>query len=430
MIRKTENRNTIKTFFLRCVIFIIFSLLVPEISPAEQKPPVLSPKTIGIAQFPSAQGDNAPSQNIPNLFDLISKGIENMFGENDIVAIKVTAGYTEQGYTNSFCLKALIEKILSRQGGFNGKIIIFDNTHEPAPDKQLKSGWAAEGNDKRHNGENLNSVIKSFQSTGKVYKITLEDVSINPDKWTVLKPDENGAVNLPEGKNGWIRYKVNIPQANRDVTLSVPVFRLPDGKIINLSANGGVYENGVKTEQQLKLIVAAPLSFHSRYAGVEGAVRAHLGLTELPGGADPKAGRFEDGSYNLHTLGYSDDNPQWVGTAVGIYIKKYLYPAVYMSFAEWSGFAGMFGAGTAQQTRVVGICADPVTLDYYMGKYFIYHADVKRLWNNPENDYAFGKTIKACNAQGVGTIDENEMTVLLYDADNPPTRVHGWELIQ
>ena len=428
--KKISKYRLLKWLFLGGSIFI-FSRIFPA-PPGSPSLSLASPRTIGMAQYPLARDDTAPEQNITNLFNLYSNGIEKIFGKNDLVAIKVSASFPEQGYTNSRCLRVLIEKILNRPGGFNGEIVIFDNIHRPNPDNDLSSGWAADvlKNNTRNNGENLNSLIKSFESTGKVFKVHLEDVAINPQKWVVLNPNSPQYPIPPEGKNGWIRHRVSIPNSGRDVTLSVPVFRLPNGKIINLSSDGGIYENGKKTSQPLKLIIATPLNYHSKYAGVEGAVRAHFGLIELPGGISQKEGHFEDGSLNLHTLGYTDNRPEWVGTAIGIYIKQYLYPALYICCAEWSGFAGTFGAGTAIQTKVVAICDDPVTIDYYLGKYVLFSCDKSRLWNNPENNFAFGRTLKACFQQGIGTIDENEMTVLLYDNDNPPTRVHDWIFIQ
>jgi hypothetical protein len=425
-------KNILHCVLYRVGIFALLSFLNLSLFAAEKNTLSINPFTIGMVQYLSAEGDSAPSQNVPNLFDLVFNGVENAFGADDIVAIKITASYPEQGYTNSNCLKIFIQQILNRKGGFNGKIVIFDNIHYPEPDKQSFSGWAAKASEgkTRHNGDNINSLIKEFENTNKVFKVHLEDASINPDNCLVLDPDDPKSLNLPKGKNGWFRYRVSIPNSGRDVTLSVPVFSLPDGTVINLSSNGGIYKNGEKTNQPLKLIIASPLNFHSRYAGVEGSIRAHFGLVELPGGTDIRTGHFEDGSLNLYTLGYPEEKPEWIGTAIGIYIKKYLYPATYICFAEWSGFAGMFGAGTAAHTKVIGICNDPVTLDYYMGKYVLFRADQRRYWNNPENDYAFGKMLKACFQQGIGTIDENEMTILLYDFDNPPTRVHDWIFIQ
>lgn len=429
---KIVQKAFFKNFLIIFAAILIFQLISLFVFAGDKSSSNLNPKTIGMAQFLSAQGDAAPEKNIPNLFDLVFNGIENFFGSEDIVAIKVTAAYPEQGYTNTNCLRVLIQQILNRKGGFNGKIVLFDNIHSPKPATDTSSGWAADisSGNTRHNGGNLNSLVKEFEKSGKVFKVYLEDVSVNPDKWVVIDKTSPDSISLPKDKNGWIRHRISIPNSGRDVTLSTPVFSLSDGTVIDLSSDGGIYKKGIKTEQKLKFIIASPLNYHSRYAGVEGAIRAHFGLVELPGGIDYKTGRFEDGSLNLFTLGYTEDKPEWIGTALGIYIKKYLYPATYLCFAEWCGYAGMFGAGTAAHTKVVGICNDPVTLDYYLGKYILFHEDQKRLWNNPENDYAFGKTLKACAAQGVGTIDENEMTILLYDNDNPPTRVHDWIFIQ
>jgi len=57
-----------------------------------------------------------------------------------------------------------------------------------------------------------------------------------------------------------------------------------------------------------------------------------------------------------------------------------------------------------QNTKTVGLCTDPVTLDYWMGKYVMYPAATSQSFMNPDNDSDLRKQLVACNSKGVGTL--------------------------
>lgn len=83
-----------------------------------------------------------------------------------------------------------------------------------------------------------------------------------------------------------------------------------------------------------------------------------------------------------------------------------------MTCAEYSGHASRTGEAT--QTQTVGLCADPVTLDYWMSKYVLYPCN-NAAYFNPDNDNNTRKTLLGCHSKGVGTLNEAEMTVHIKD---------------
>jgi hypothetical protein len=120
------------------------------------------------------------------------------------------------------------------------------------------------------------------------------------------------------------------------------------------------------------------------------------------------------GTYTLHTVGYDTSDPDAVGEAVGQLITQLVIPAFYLTCAEYTGYRGRT-ASTAAQTKTVGLCADPVTLDYWMCKYVMYPCATSQAFMNPDYDNNLRRTLAGCNATGVGTLDEAEMAVHLAD---------------
>ena len=69
----------------------------------------------------------------------LAGGIQAFVDYDDAVVLKPNGQWARQGYTHTECLKALIDVILDRPGGFSGEIIIAEHVHRtPA---QVASGY-------------------------------------------------------------------------------------------------------------------------------------------------------------------------------------------------------------------------------------------------------------------------------------------------
>jgi hypothetical protein len=104
-----------------------------------------------------------------------------------------------------------------------------------------------------------------------------------------------------------------------------------------------------------------------------------------------------------------------MGEAVGQLITQELKPAFYMTCAEYTGYRSRTDP-VAANTRTVGLCADPVTLDYWMCKHVMYPCATSQTFMNPDNDSNLRKALLGCHSKGVGTVNEADMSVSIYDA--------------
>jgi hypothetical protein len=136
-----------------------------------------------------------------------------------------------------------------------------------------------------------------------------------------------------------------------------------------------------------------------------GKWRLQLGIVEFAGAT----------GHSLHGVGYDAPiNPQAMGESVGQLITQILTPTFYLTCAEYTGYGGR-ESSLATQTKTVGLCADPATLDYWMCKYVMYPCATSQAFMNPDNDNHLRQALVGCNSKGVGTINESEMVVHLSD---------------
>jgi hypothetical protein len=191
----------------------------------------------------------------------------------------------------------------------------------------------------------------------------------------------------------------------RTIELSYPILRSSfSDKLIDLK--NGVWQGGAYTGQKVKLIFLPNLNNHGSfnsedYAGPTSALKTHIGIVDF--------GNLT--SYNLHGVGYNSPiSPQAMGESVGYLITQLLTPAFYMTCAEFTGHRSRTDPN-AVHTKTVGLCTDPVTLDYWMCKNVMYPCATSQAFMNPDNDNNLRKALVGCHSKGVGTITEAEMNV-------------------
>ena len=67
----------------------------------------------------------------------LAGGIQQFIAQDDVVVLKPNGQWPNQGYTHTQSMKALIDVILNRPGGFAGEIIITEHVHrdprKPSP---------------------------------------------------------------------------------------------------------------------------------------------------------------------------------------------------------------------------------------------------------------------------------------------------------
>ena len=335
----------------------------------------------------------------------LAGGIQQFIGYDDAVVLKPNGQWPLQGYTHTECMKALIDVILNRPGGFAGEVIIAEHVHRDATET-LASNYCwnmSSGYNRTNNWPDMNyfELVNDYHTRGipNVTAIPLLDSGVG-DFVAVAGPGD-----LSAGQHGWVRTTYTTTANGHTCRLSHPILRSAySSKLIDLK--NGVWEGGGYNGQQVKLIFLPTLNNHSYfghedYAGPTSALKCHLGIVEFAG----------SGGYTLHGVGYdSPISPQAMGETVGHLITQVLLPTFYLTCAEYTGYRSRTDP-TAAHTRTVGLCADPATLDYWMCKYVMYPCATSQTFMDPDNDNHLRQALIGCTSKGVGTIDETEMIV-------------------
>jgi hypothetical protein len=383
----------------------------------EQDPATPAPGTpstpTGVTRLPAGtvhvarNGD--PVAIVQAVLDLAG-GVAQLIGKDDFVVLKPNGQWSRQGYTHTLCIKALIDLILSRPGGFTGEIIIAEHVHRSPAD--IASGlycWNMPAGSARNNNwpdMNYMELVDSYHQSGfgQVNACPLYDVSSDSAHWAAV----SGPAQLADlaGKHGWVRLPTYRTTNGSSLTPSYAILRSPySGKLVDLSRTGGVWHNGAYTGQSVRLIFLPTLNNHGSnsedYAGITSAVKTHIG--------------FQEGT-SLHNVGYSStaslNRPDAVGEAVGHLLTTVFDPTFYLTCAVYTGHESRTGGATL--TRTAGLCRDPVTLDYWMCKNVLYPCRPVRYFD-PTQDNNTRRTLVACNGKGVGTLDESQMVVKQRD---------------
>jgi hypothetical protein len=324
------------------------------------------------------------------------------------VVLKPNGQWPNEGYTHTECIKALIDVILSRPGGFSGEIIISEHVHrDPVNAMSGDYCWNMSVDNRVNNWPDMNylELITDFQNRGFLNVTAGPLFESGQGNWEkVTGPDMVGS-----GKQGWVHASYTTAANGRTVELSYPILRSSySDKLIDLK--NGVWQAGGYTGQKVKLIFLPTLNNHGSfnnedYAGPTSALKTHIGIVDFGNVAD----------YNLHSVGYySPISPQAMGESVGYLITQLLTPAFYMTCAEFTGYRSRTDP-IAAHTRTVGLCTDPVTLDFWMCKYLMYPCATSQTFMNPDNDNNLRKALVGCHSKGVGTILESEINVHLSD---------------
>lgn len=337
--------------------------------------------------------------NIMKLFELLG-GISRYVDTNDVIVLKCNGQWPNQGYTNTECIKYVIEEILSIDR-FSGEILICDNI-QGVPDDETR-GFRASIENRRNNWQdhNWNSLTEEFRSKNKPVGVL---------SW---KNDYEGkGISGPSEGQGWVRSFFSFH--DKQVFLSYPVFESPvtPGKIIDMK--NGVWENGHYTGQKVKTIFMPTLNNHGcfseDYAGITSAVKCFFGATEIIPHQDGTISHNGKNCFNIHSATYTSNNAYYAGELAARFIKTIYNPVLYITCAIWSGYESRTGA--AQETKTVLACENPATLDYVSCKWVI---SPFAPWLDPDLDNNTRKQILGCTENGVGTIEKDKFEIISYE---------------
>ncbi len=363
-----------------------------------------------------------PKDNMLKAMDLIGC-VEGVVGEDDVVVIKPNVQWWNQGAPNLSALKAFVDLIMSRPGGFKGEVVMAENCHRgPKPWAIEDSGWVPvfERNSDLPGIANLNDLSKSLKKEYGDRFTTSHLIDVDVGGRRVYGPEDGEGYVYCDGTGGVPLISYDNGRQGEDFRAAImtyPIMKTDRRTVIDFK--NGIWENGVYTEQPLRFINFAALNHHSTYCGATSAVKNYLGITDLSGGPDPdQDGKLTDEYHNLHSFPFNKWSPGPVpgmlGKEIGVFMKTIRRADLNITTAEWTGLASRTDPPVAR-TRAVLASTDPVALDYHAFKYVLYPNSKASIHNPDDPKSPVYEYLRKCAEEGGGVFDERHVDVKSFD---------------
>ena len=332
-------------------------------------------------------------------------GMSKIVGVNDVVIIKVSAQWWNQGMTNVAAVKRTIEHILEIPG-WKGEIVVFENTHfhDPAkaegdPSRGLTRAWThpSDRNVDVPGWTKLGDLIPHFARHGApVSFVGLVDggsSSLAGDPWFdpehvhgTYGGDDRGPIARGDVRDGyhWDFEQVFRIRRSRvghaQTPLTWPRFTSPrTGDVID-------FRDGILRREGGKLIsTARPLKFINMTTGNEhgstgftGACKSPMGIVDMSAGAlgtHPRVAGYQ----SVHYFGRTgrpegEKDPTWrMAGPLAFWNNQVRKADLYLTVAEWIAVTPESGYDATDDMRHHAACAvkagqlvagtDPVAID-------------------------------------------------------------------
>ena len=363
-----------------------------------------------------------PKTNLERVVDL-QGGIEKIIGAYDVVVIKPNVQWWNQGAPNIQALKALVDLIMERPGGFSGEVVIAENCHRgEQPWDSMSSGWKPifERNADIEGINNYQNITEHLKNAYGDKYLTVHWINVDSGGQRVYGPVDGSGYVFCDGTGGVPKLAFgNGADGNdfREVVMTYPVFKTDKGTVVDLK--NGIWEKGSYTGQPLRFINFAALNHHSTYCGFTSAIKNYLGVSDLSGGPDPiNGGKLTEKYYNFHSFPFNKwapgPTPGMIGAEIGEYLTTIRRADLNIVSAEWIGLASRVDKPVVR-TRAVLASTDPVALDYHSSKYIL-HANSGIKVHNPDDKRSPAhQYLKACADHGGGVFDETKVGIKSYD---------------
>lgn len=380
-------------------------------------------KTTKNVQFTLFRAINAsPDKNLTKVIEMIG-GIEKIIGSDDVVIIKPNVQWWNQGASNISALKAFVDIIMNRPGGFHGEVVIAENCHRGSiPWKSQYSGWAHrfEWNSGLQSINNMNDLSTHLKKLyGEQFSVC-HWIDVSEGNKRVFGPGKETGYVYCDGSGGvpLISYVNRLSGDDyRAVIMSYPIFKTDKGTIVDFK--NGIWERGAYTGQPLRFINFAPLNHHSLYCGATGVIKNYLGISDLSNGPDPaNGGRLTNNYYNFHSFAFNKwehgPKPGMLGGEVGVFMNNIRKADLNIVTAEWIGLASRTEPPIAH-TRAILACKDPVALDYHITKYLLYPNSRSSIHNPDDKNSPLHQYLVECAKVGGGIFDEKYVKIKSFD---------------
>lgn len=364
------------------------------------------PRELATAQY--GESRVYVSQNLPPaaaVDSVVSKlgGIQAKVGADDVVIIKVSAQWWNQGMTNVAAVKRVLEHIVERPGGFFGEVIVFENTHFRMSDGSgLSRAWVCPSvrNVDVPGWNKLGDLIPYFEKLrAPVSFVGLVDggfSALADDDWHdathefgVYGGDGRGPIERGSTRDGyhWDFDNVfELPRSPFDVARCVttwPRFTSPrSGLVVDL--RDGVLrrtERGLEpTGRKLTWINMTTANEHGA-TGLTAATKSTMGVVDMSAGelgTHPLCAGYR----SVHYFGKGAPSASWrMAGPLAHFANTVRAPDLILTVAHWVAFtpsAPLEGdirmeAASAALTQTLVAGDDPVAIDAWLCRHVMPH---------------------------------------------------------
>jgi len=393
--------------------------------------PVKDKRTLWVAR------GGTPASNIDAVIDKLG-GIEQVVGKEDVVLIKVSAQWWNQGMTNVAAVKRVIEHVLEIPG-FRGEVIVFENAHFQMPDGSgLARAWVypSERNVDVSGWNSLGNLILYFEALRALVSfVGLIDAgpsSLGTAPWEdrdhkygVYGGDGRGPIDPGEVRDGyywdfdWIFRKRRSLIDFAQTPLTWPVFTSPkSGLMIDLK-DGIFRREGTNrvpvTDRKLTWITMATANEHGS-TGITCCCKSAMGIVDMSAGwmgTDPRILDYQ----SVHFFG-EPTAPWRLAGPLAHFAKHVRVSDFYIAVAEWvaarppKGGEGIqvarLASGSAHRTNTVVAGTDPVAIDWWCAKNLLMpiQGEAKHIYNVDDPDSTASRFLRFYReVYGSGTLD-------------------------
>lgn len=413
--------------------------------------PVRDATTIYVSQGAS------PAENVDVVLSKIG-GIGSIVGADDVVVVKVSAQWWNQGMTNVAAVKRLVEHIVERPG-FAGEVIVFENTHFRRPDRPstdpacgLTRAWTRPSavNVDVPGWATLGDLIPHFAArVAPVSFVGLVDAgasALSGDAWYdpehahgIYGGDGRGPLGAGETRDGYFWDFDQVFRLKRSwvgyaqTPLTWPRFTSPRSGIV-VDFRDGVFRRNpsglAPTGQPLRFINMTTANEHGS-TGFTGACKSPMGIVDMSAGAlgtDPRAAGYQSVHYFGRTgRSPAEDDPTWrMAGPLAFWGERVRRPDLYLTVAEWMAFVPRTGYDESddmrhhpacrERTQTIVAGTDPVAIDAWCVRNLLRtlapRAKHATMWNLDDPDSKVSRFLRYFRqVAGRGTIDPSLVTI-------------------
>lgn len=343
----------------------------------------------------------SPGDNVDAVLAKIG-GVEGLVGTDDVVIVKISAQWWNQGMTNVAAVKRLVERVLERPG-FTGEVIVFENTHFRLADG---SGLArafthpSERNVDVPGWNKLGDLVAHFrEQKAAVSFVGLVDAGpseLSGDDWHdrghahgTYGGDGRGPIQAGDARDG---YHWDFERAFRltrswvdeaRTPLTWPRFTSPrTGLVVDL--RDGVMrrtESGLAPAGRKLVWINMTTANEHTATGITGACKSTMGVVDMSAGAlgtHPLA----RGYASVHYFGRGNPTASWrMAGPLAHFAREVRAPDLILLVAEWIAYepAGFddaredtrHSAASCVNTKTIIAGTDPVAIDTWAVRHLL-----------------------------------------------------------